>query len=271
MEKRHYRRALTIAGSDSGGGAGIQADLKTFSALGCYGMSVITAVTAQNTTGVSDIHPVPVINLQKQITAVIVDIGVDAIKIGMLHSSEVIRAVADNMDTAGTDNIVLDPVMVATSGDQLLLEEAIKTLVQVLIPKTKLITPNIPEAQILLGRKLTQQGELPQAARDLAGLGCRAVMLKAGHLNKAELIDIFYDSHTGETMELSSHRLTTRNNHGTGCTLSSAIAAYLARGEALNAAVRKAKVYLTAALEAGAKYEIGHGHGPVHHFHKFWS
>ena len=269
--KRHYRRALTIAGSDPSGGAGIQADLKTFSACGCFGTSAIVAVVDENTVGVTGVHPIPVDFVTGQIRSVIDDIGTDAVKIGMLHSSELIRAVRDTLAGYDIADIVLDPVMVATSGDPLLQAEAVDTLRSELIPAVRVITPNIPEAELLLGRKIASQDELPDASRELSALcGGVSVMLKAGHLTDAELIDIFYNAETGETLRLVSRRLDTPNTHGTGCTLSSAFAAGLAHGLTLNDAARFAKNYITEALEAGAHYDIGHGHGPVHHFYKFW-
>ena len=268
--KKRYSRALTIAGSDSGGGAGIQADLKAFSALGCYGMSAITAVTAQNTKGVRDIHPVPPAVLKAQIEAVLEDIGADAVKIGMLHSPEVIQTVAETLSPHPELPIVLDPVMVATSGDRLLQAEAISVLKEILIPKAALITPNIPEAEILLGRSLKKQKDLPGAARALTGLGCPAVLLKAGHLKEDELTDYLYDSRTDALTPLPSQRLKTPNTHGTGCTLSSALAACLAKGHTLRDAAVLAKDYLSGAIESGSAYKIGMGHGPVHHFHALW-
>ncbi len=267
---RRYSRVLSIAGSDSSGGAGIQADLKTFSALGCYGMSAITAVTAQNTMGVRGIHPIPLEILEAQIRSVLDDIGTDAVKIGMLHSSELILSITKLLEEYGIKKIVLDPVMVATSGDLLLQPDAVETLKEVLIPKASLITPNIPEAEILLGRSLPCQCDLPQAARDLTDLGCPAVLLKAGHLRERELVDCYYDTESGCFTELPSDRLDTKNTHGTGCTLSSAVASYLARGVPTGEAVRSAKSYLTGAIEKGSRYTIGHGHGPVHHFHEIW-
>lgn len=264
------KRVLTIAGSDSGGGAGIQADLKTYSALGCFGTSAITAITAQNTVGVTAIHPVPPDVIVAQIKAVVEDIGTDAVKIGMLHDSDVIRAVARTLAEHDLKNIVLDPVMVATSGDRLLQDSAITSLIQELIPLADVITPNIPEAEILLGRKLEHQADLPEAARELARLGCRSVLLKAGHLSEKRLVDIFHFAEDDQIVELVSQRLETPNTHGTGCTLSSAMAAYLARGESLTEAARLAKDYITQAIVAGSEYRIGQGHGPVHHFHALW-
>lgn len=267
---KKYKRVLTIAGSDSGGGAGIQADLKTFSALGCYGMSAITAVTAQNTLGVLNIHPIPIPILKSQLAAVLEDIGTDAVKIGMLHSPEVIMAVDNILTEFNVKNIVIDPVMVATSGDVLLQQDAIQVLRELLIPKAILITPNIPEAEILLGCQLKSQEDLPEAAEQLSLSGATSVMLKAGHLSEETLVDYFYESETKEMTPFSSKRLDTINTHGTGCTLSSAITAYLGRGYTLKEAVRLGKDYLSMSIEVGCHYKLGHGHGPVHHFHRFW-
>lgn len=267
---KHYKRALTIAGSDPSGGAGIQADLKTFSACGCYGMSAIVAVVDENTVGVTGVHPVPVEFVAGQIRSVLSDIGADAVKIGMLHSSELIRTVKATLEEFGMRNVVLDPVMVATSGDKLLQDEAVETLQRELIPHVRVITPNIPEAEILLGRKIESQEQLPKLARELSLDGRVSVLLKAGHLTDEELIDVFYDAENDRTEELRSRRLATVNTHGTGCTLSSAVAAFLAHGYGLTEAVRRAKAYIDAAIRAGADYAIGHGHGPVHHFHGFW-
>ena len=267
---KHYKRALTIAGSDPSGGAGIQADLKTFSACGCYGMSAIVAVVDENTVGVTGVHPVPVEFVTGQIRSVLSDIGADAVKIGMLHSSELIRAVKSTLEEFDMRNVVLDPVMVATSGDKLLQDEAVETLQRELIPYVRVITPNIPEAEILLGRKIESQEQLPELARELSLDGRVSVLLKAGHLTDEELIDVFYDAESDRTVELRSQRLATANTHGTGCTLSSAVAAFLAHGYELTEAVRRAKAYIDAAIRAGADYAIGHGHGPVHHFPGFW-
>lgn len=268
--KKHYKRVLTVAGSDPSGGAGIQADLKTFSACGCFGTSAIVAVVDENTMGVTGVHPVPVDFVVGQIRSVLDDIGADAVKIGMLHSSELIRAVRDTLGEYGIRNIVLDPVMVATSGDRLLREEAIATLRNELVPCVRIITPNIPEAEILLGRTISSQDELPAVARALSFDRRVSVLLKAGHLHDEELIDVFYNAESDEIVPLRSQRLATRNTHGTGCTLSSAVASFLAQGLALNDAVVAAKEYIHAALVAGSEYEIGRGHGPVHHFFAFW-
>lgn len=271
-EKLHYRRVLTIAGSDPSGGAGIQADLKTFSACGCFGTSAIVAVVDENTVGVTGVHPIPVEFVTGQIRSVLDDIGADAIKIGMLHSSELIEAVRRTLDSyPDIKNIVLDPVMVATSGDPLLMPDAVESLRTVLIPRARVITPNIPEAEILLGEKIEHQDRLPEAAKRLSDK-CSgvSVLLKAGHLTDDRLIDIFYNAETDMATPLESRRLNTVNTHGTGCTLSSAFASFLAQGLSLDEAAKAAKDYIAAAIEAGAAYEIGHGHGPVHHFFNFW-
>lgn len=268
--KRTYKRALTIAGSDPSGGAGIQADLKAFSACGCFGTSAIVAVVDENTVGVTGVHPVPVEFVVGQIRSVLDDIGADAIKIGMLHSSELIRAVKETLAGYAIRNIVLDPVMVATSGDALLQRDAVATLRDELIPCARVITPNIPEAELLLGERLTRQEELPDAARRLSCGGQVSVLLKAGHLQDDVLTDIFYNAETDRILPLRSPRVETVNTHGTGCTLSSAFAAFLARGFELDEAATRAKEYIAAAIAAGARYEIGHGHGPVHHFFNFW-
>lgn len=265
-----YNRALSIAGSDPSGGAGLQADLKTFSALGCYGMTAVVAVVDENTVGVTGIHPIPVPFVVGQIRSCLDDIGADAVKIGMLHSSELIQAVADTLAAYDIANIVLDPVMVATSGDPLLQAEAIGTLRDVLIPASRVITPNIPEAEILLGSKIDSQRQLPDAARRLSQDGRVSVLLKAGHLHDATVDDIFYNAESNTIIAMSSPRIATCNTHGTGCTLSSAFAASLAKGMSLDDAAAAAKEYISRAIEAGAQYKIGHGHGPVHHFFGWW-
>ncbi len=261
-----YNRVLTIAGSDSGGGAGIQADIKAISACGCYAASAITAITVQNTLGVSAVSPVPVEIIRGQIDAVLSDIGADAVKIGMLHSKEVVECVADALRPYGVKHIVLDPVMVSTSGHRLIEESAVETMKRTLIPMVHVITPNIPEAEILLGRPIEHQTDLPRIAAELAADFGVSVLLKAGHLEDDELIDVFYDVTTGEAIPLRSKRIHTLNTHGTGCTLSSAMAAMLARGLPPIEAARAAKEYINGAIVSGADYEIGKGHGPVNHF-----
>ncbi len=267
---RTYRRVLTIAGSDSGGGAGIQADLKTVAALGCYGMSAITALTAQNTQGVRGIHAVPPEFAAAQIAAVLEDIGADAVKIGMLYSAELIRTVAAELARFDARNVVLDPVMVAQSGDRLLRDDAVGAIREHLMPLTDVITPNLPEAEVLVGRPVRTLADMLAAARELGRYGGRSILIKGGHREDADSTDLLYLVGEDRVVSLPGERIPTRNNHGTGCTLSSAIAAFLARGEALEPAVRQAKDYITAAIRAGADYRLGHGHGPVHHFHQWW-
>ncbi len=266
----NYKRVLSIAGSDPSGGAGIQADLKTISACGCFATTAVTAIVDENTVGVFGVHPVPIDYVKGQIKSVLDDIGTDAIKIGMLHSSELIRAVKDTLLPYGIRNIVLDPVMVATSGDKLLQDEAISTLKNELIPATRVITPNVPEAEILSGRKISRQADLPLVVKYLSCNGTVSVLLKAGHLTEDELVDVFYNAETDEIIELRSQRIATRNTHGTGCTFSSAVASFLAKQLPLNDAIRSAKDYINRAIIEGSAYEIGKGHGPVHHFHQFW-
>ena len=261
---RRYARVLSIAGSDSGGGAGIQADLKTFAALGCYGMTAITAITAQNTQGVRAIHGVPPEMLRAQIDAVATDIGVDAVKIGMLHSPEVVRVVAEAIARHGLHNVVLDPVMVATSGDRLIAQETVGALVRELFPLATLITPNLDEAGWLLGRTLDSEAQLADAADALLALGARAVLLKGGHLPGEQVVDLLALP-GGVHERLAAARIATHNGHGTGCTLSSAIAAYLALGETLPEAVRLARRYILSAIAAGADVRTGQGQGPLNH------
>ena len=261
--------ALTIAGSDSGGGAGIQADLKTFSALGVYGASVITALTAQNTKGVTGIHDVPADFITAQIDAVFTDLKVDAVKIGMLSNAPAIAAVAASLDRHKARNIVLDPVMVATSGDRLLKPDAVEALRKLLLPKAMVITPNMPEAAALLDTEIAEDEQVMRhQAQRLLKLGARAVLLKGGHDTGPESADLLVTPDA--STRLSAERIATRNTHGTGCTLSSAIAAGLAKGRDLTDAVRGAKSYITAAIAAANTLSIGSGHGPVHHFHRQW-
>ncbi|MBU1343096.1 MAG: bifunctional hydroxymethylpyrimidine kinase/phosphomethylpyrimidine kinase [Proteobacteria bacterium] len=267
---KSYFRALTIAGSDSGGGAGIQADLKTFSALGCFGMSAITALTAQNTRVVTGIFPVPPEFIGQQIDAVMEDIGTDAVKIGMLHSPEVIEMVAKKLVQWHCPNIVLDPVMISKSGDNLLLSDAVHALKTILIPKAFIITPNLPEASVLLDQKVETIEDMTRAVKDLASLGCANVLLKGGHLTQEDSCDLLYRKDMDTLIRLPGTRINTPNSHGTGCTLSSAVCANLARGVALETAVKNAKAYITSALAAGANYTTGKGHGPVSHFYALW-
>lgn len=261
---------MTIAGSDSGGGAGIQADLKTISANGCYGMSVITALTAQNTVGVTAIHPVPIDFVRQQMEAVLTDIGTDAVKIGMLFSPELIKCVAAQLRRFKVKNIVLDPVMVATSGDKLLQDNAIEALKEYLIPQADIITPNLPETELLLGREVKSQNLLEQSAVELASLGCSNILIKGGHLEGNESDDLLYLGDEKRSVVMTGKRVETSNTHGTGCTLSSAVASFLAKGKGIEEAVYLGKEYTTGAIIDGADYRIGHGHGPVHHFYRFF-
>lgn len=262
--------ALTIAGSDPSGGAGIQADLKTFSALGVYGASVITALTAQNTRGVNAIHSLPGAFIAAQLEAVFGDLDVRAVKIGMVGSAEAALAVAQKLETFHGVPIVLDPVMAATSGDPLLDADAEEVLRKRLIPLAELLTPNLEEAARLLGdsARAADEGAMGDQARRLLDLGARAVLVKGGHGDGPEAVDIVV--HAGGETRLTSPRMETRNTHGTGCTLSSAIAAGLAQGLALEDACIRAKAYLTRALAAAGELQVGHGAGPVHHFHELW-
>ena len=261
------KRVLTIAGSDSGGGAGIQADIKAISANGCFAASAITAITAQNTLGVNAVEGLSIDIIEGQIDAVLSDIGADSIKIGMLHSAEVVYSVVSMLRKYDIKNVVLDPVMVSTSGHKLIEDNAIAVLKSDLMPLARVITPNIPEAEILLGEPIEKQGDLPEAARRLSEIYGVSVLLKAGHLIEDELIDIFYNREDDEMIELKARRVDTPNTHGTGCTLSSAIAAQLAKGLPITEAVRAAKEYINNAIAYGADYKIGHGHGPVCHFY----
>jgi hydroxymethylpyrimidine/phosphomethylpyrimidine kinase len=266
MSSKKYPTVLTIAGSDSGGGAGIQADIKAISAMGCYAASAITAITVQNTVGVQAVHPVPLDILAGQIDAVLSDIGADAIKIGMLHSTEVVNLVAEKIEQYGIKNVVLDPVMVSTSGHRLIEETAIDSLKSRLMPLARVITPNIPEAEILCGKKIASEKEFAEVAKILSLDNTVSVLLKAGHLTGETLVDYFYNAEDGSIALLPSKRVNTRNTHGTGCTLSSAFAAALAKGETLTKAAQLAKQYIQQAIISGAEYQIGKGHGPVNHF-----
>ena len=259
--------ALTIAGSDSGGGAGIQADLKTFSALGVYGASVVTALTAQNTRGVQGIHEVPAEFVARQLASVLDDLAVDVVKIGMIARGQVAAAVAGGLSPGIP--VVLDPVMVATSGDRLIADEAIAALRTHLIPRAMLLTPNLPEAAVLLDAPVaTDEDAAGRQGRALLALGCGAVLVKGGHGTGPESVDLLVTSET--TLRLPAPRIATRNTHGTGCTLSAAVAAGLAKGLALAEAVAQGKAYVTRAIAAADKLAVGHGHGPTHHFHAVW-
>ena len=261
--------ALTIAGSDSSGGAGIQADLKTFAALGVYGASAITALTAQNTRGLTGIHPVPPEFVVEQIDAVFSDLGVGAVKIGMVAQLAVIEAVATSLKRWSPKHVVLDPVMVATSGDRLLNVGAVEALRRVLVPLASIVTPNLPEAAALLDEPVASgEAAIEDQGRRLLAMGCPAVLIKGGHGQGSESID--YLVRADGVIALPAPRVATANTHGTGCSLSSAIAAGLAKGEPLETAVRNAKAFVSAAIANADRFSIGHGHGPVHHFHRFY-
>ena len=260
------KRALTIAGSDSGGGAGIQADLKTFAALGVYGTSALTAVTAQNTLGVTGVQELPPDMVASQIDAVVSDIGADAVKTGMLANSGIIRVVAGKVNEHGLPNLVVDPVMVAKGGDPLLQEEAVDALRTLLVPLALVVTPNLPEASVLVGYRVATLEQARRAARDIVGMGSRSVVVKGGHL-EGDAVDVFYDG--SEFREFSSPRVYTTSTHGTGCTFASAIAAGLANGMGVEEAVGQAKAYVTEAIRRAVP--IGSGHGPLNHFHAMWS
>jgi hydroxymethylpyrimidine/phosphomethylpyrimidine kinase len=264
-EDERIAKALTIAGSDSGGGAGIQADLKTFSALGVYGSSVITAVTAQNTLGVTAVHEIPPEIVRAQIDAVMEDIGADAVKTGMLSSSAIIGEVAAGVRRYRVKRLVVDPVMVAKSGDRLLREDAVAALIEQLLPLTYIVTPNIPEAEVLAGRPVRNQEEMIEAARAIHDRGVKVVVVKGGHLS-GDAVDIVFD---GDGVErLTSPRIDTPNTHGTGCSFSAGIAAGLARGDDPLTAIAAAKRYLNGALVNS--FSVGAGHSPVHHFYQHW-
>jgi hydroxymethylpyrimidine/phosphomethylpyrimidine kinase len=261
--------ALTIAGTDPTGGAGVQADLKTFSAFGVYGASVITALVAQNTQGVRAIHDVPPPFIAQQLASVFDDLDVRAVKIGMLSQPAVIETVASSLDGYGAEKIVVDPVMVAASGDRLLVPEAVEALRTILIPKALVITPNMPEAAALLDEDVAaDEPAMIRQAEALLKLGCRAVLLKGGHGQGPESVDILLDG--SEMHRFTARRVNTKNTHGTGCTLSSAIAAGLAQGELLADSVALAKSYISRAIAASDELSVGHGHGPVHHYFGLW-
>ena len=257
------RIAMTIAGSDSGGGAGIQADLKTFAAMGVFGASAVTAVTAQNTLGVTAIHEIPVAVIEAQIDAVLTDIGADAVKTGMLSSSEIIHTVASKLTEHGVAMLVVDPVMVAKGGDRLLREDAVEALRTKLLPLATVVTPNLPEAEVLSGLAVRSLHDAREAAKRVLDAGAAAVVIKGGHLSGDESVDVFYDG--AEFHELRAERIDTRNTHGTGCTFASAIAAGLAKGLPLLEAAAQAKEYVTNAIRGNLS--IGGGHGPLDHFY----
>jgi hydroxymethylpyrimidine/phosphomethylpyrimidine kinase len=261
---------VSIAGVDPSGGAGVLADLKTFSALGAYGCGVIAALTAQNTREVTGIHEVPPDFLALQLDTLFADVRIDAVKIGMLASSELVRVVADRLKRHRPRFVVLDPVMVAKSGDRLLRAEAVAALRSELVPLATVLTPNLPEAGDLLGRTVSDDVEdMRAAARDLRALGAQTVLVKGGHGTRETLVDLFFDG--TQAVELPARRVPTRNTHGTGCTLSSAIAALLPQRPDVVSAVRDAREYVLAAIRESDRLQVGSGHGPLHHFHALWA
>ena len=258
-------RVLTIAGSDSGGGAGIEADFKTFTALGCYGMAAITSVTAQNTVAVTSIHDLPPAEVAKQIDAVLEDIGADTAKTGMLSNEGIIEAVAASLEGHPIERLVVDPVMIAKSGDALLQESARRALIERILPLSFIVTPNVPEAETLAGMAIDTEEAMREAASRIHALGPRYVLMKGGHLEGEEVIDYLFD---GSAMHaFRARRIETGNTHGTGCTFSAAIAAYLAKGAKPVDAVRMAKEYVTGAIQHS--FSLGAGHGPLHHMWAF--
>ncbi|RZS96246.1 bifunctional hydroxymethylpyrimidine kinase/phosphomethylpyrimidine kinase [Cecembia calidifontis] len=263
---KKYIPVLSIAGSDSGGGAGIQADLKTFAALGCYGMTVITATTAQNTQGVRDIFPIPPRHIEAQLMAVLEDIPPKAIKIGMVNQPEVVEVLTSTLKNFPQIPIVFDPVMVATSGDRLIAEGTVALLKEKLFPLATLITPNLDEAAMLTGYEVDSVNKMHQAGKDLLNMQCQAVLIKGGHLNTPVIQDILFQKEMPEQSYESTY-IKTKNLHGTGCTLSSAIAAVLAKGNPLPKAVEMAKNYVNGALESGKDVNTGQGNGPLNHFY----
>tara|TARA_B100000749_G_scaffold267080_1_gene243696 strand:- start:41 stop:814 length:774 start_codon:yes stop_codon:yes gene_type:complete len=256
---------MTIAGSDSGGGAGVQADLKTFAALGVYGASTLTAITAQNTVAVTAVHDIPTDVITAQIDAVLTDIGADAVKTGMLSSSDIIECVCEALEVHGVQRLVVDPVMIAKSGDALLREDAIGSLRTRLLPLAMVVTPNIPEAEALTETTIVSDADVRRAAEAIVGMGARSVVVKGGH-REGPATDLFYDGK--EFKEFTAPRFDTVNTHGTGCTFASAVAAGLARGMVVTDAVALAKDYVTEGIRHS--FSIGQGHGPLNHFYRFW-
>jgi len=269
-EKRTYHKLLTIAGSDSGGGAGIQADLKTFAALGCYGMSVITAVTAQNTQGITAVHGLPPDMVEAQLQAVMSDMTPDAIKIGMLYSGELIDIITKVLTAYLPTATVLDPVLADHTGVTLLEGRALATFRERLMPLATVLTPNLPEAAVLSGSDIRNLNDMEEAARRISAWGSKSVLIKGGHSRTRDCTDLLFIPSENRCVTLTGPRISTQNLHGTGCTLSSAIASFLAKGFGIEAAVRSAKDYLLGAVQMGADYQIGNGQGPVHHFYRLW-
>ena len=266
LELNRIPRAMTIAGSDSGAGAGIQADLKTFAALGVYGTSVLTAITAQNTRQVTAVAELPIDLVQAQIDAVLSDIGTDVVKTGMLSSSAIIEAVADKLREHRLTELVVDPVMVSKGGDRLLQEEAVETLRATLIPLAKIVIPNCHEAEVLVGRKIEDLDGARDAAKAIVGMGAGAAVVKGGHIDGPATTDILFDGK--EIRAFTAQRIVTASTHGTGCTFASATAAGLAKGMSVRESVSAAKRYVTEAIRTA--FPMGRGYGPLNHFHESW-
>ena len=267
---KKYFTVLSIAGTDSGGGAGLPADIKAISACGAYASCVVTAVTVQNTLGVQGVFDIPPEIIKGQISTVLDDIGADSIKIGMLSKKETVEAVADTLKKYDIKNIVLDPVMVSTSGHTLLDAAASESLTQKLFPLAKIITPNIPEAEALLGKKISKQSQMEMFAEKISQIAGNSVLLKAGHFADEILFDVFYNAETKQITKFKKQRIDSVNTHGTGCSLSSSLAAYLAHGFSMEQSVEMSETYIENAIIQGKDFKIGHGHGPVKHFWKFW-
>lgn len=264
---KKYHTVLTIAGSDCSGGAGIQADIKTISALGCYAASAITAVTVQNTCGVSAIHPIPAEYVKSQIEAVMTDIKPEAVKIGMINDVEIVRAIASSIKTYRPKLVVFDPVMVSTSGCKLIEDKAIEAIKNELIPLSTIITPNLKEAIVLTGDNISHAGSMIEAGRKILNYGCHSVLVKGGHLDGDDMCDVLCINGDSNPYTFTARKIDSHNTHGTGCTLSSAIATNLALGYTLQEAVNRAKEYVYKGILTGKDIHIGNGHGPLNHFH----
>lgn len=264
---KKYHTVLTIAGSDCSGGAGIQADIKTISALGCYAASAITAVTVQNTCGVSAIHPIPAEYVKSQIEAVMTDIKPEAVKIGMINDVEIVRAIASSIKTYQPKFVVFDPVMVSTSGCKLIEDKAIEAIKNELIPLSTIITPNLKEAIVLTGDNISHAGSMIEAGRKILNYGCHSVLVKGGHLDGDDMCDVLCINGDSNPYTFTARKIDSHNTHGTGCTLSSAIATNLALGYTLQEAVNRAKEYVYKGILTGKDIHIGNGHGPLNHFH----
>lgn len=267
MTTKKYPCVLTIAGSDCSGGAGIQADIKTISALGAYAASAITAITVQNTCGVTGIHPVPPLYVKGQIDAVMTDIRPDAIKIGMINDVEIVKVIADSIKEYNPKFVVFDPVMVSTSGCKLIEDSAIEAITSMLIPLSTVITPNLSEAMVLTGKKISGVESMTIAGKELLGMGCGSVLIKGGHLEGDDMCDVLCSAREEKPYIFKAGKIDSKNTHGTGCTLSSAIATLLALGHELPEAVSEAKEYVYKGIESGKDVHIGEGHGPLNHFH----